>query len=491
MAARRESPIDRILRLFTDVRTGESVTVLLLALNVFLILTAYYFIKPVREALILDAGSAEWKSYTAAGQALLLLAAVPLYGALATRMPRRRLINVVTVFFAVCMVLFYLVAQVTTHMLVLGIAFYLWVGIFNLMIVAQFWAFANDIYTTAEGERLFPIVAIGASAGAVLGSFVSGGIIEVLGAEEPLIAAAILLLLSLLITNYIDRYERQRQETGLPAPLTTATMPAATGGIRVEDIRRALEEPDPDERVPVEDRHEIDIDTITRGLGQPGPGPFAMVLRCRYLLLIALLMLTLNWVNTTGEYILSSIVDSTAADAVATGSAGGLDERQWIGSFYSQFFGYVNLLGLFLQAFVVSRIVKYVGVGVGLLILPVIALGAYSLIVFFPILSYVRWAKTAENATDYSLNNTVRNMLFLPCTREQKYKAKQAIDAFFWRAGDVLSAVVVFVGTTYLAARITDFALFSVALVVAWLALAGLIGIEYKKLVATNRPPCS
>ncbi|HSG82128.1 MAG TPA: Npt1/Npt2 family nucleotide transporter, partial [Gemmatimonadota bacterium] len=201
-------------------------------------------------------------------------------------------------------------------------------------------------------------------------------------------------------------------------------------------------------------------------------------------------MLLANWVNTTGEYLLGSIVDDTATTAVATGTAGGLTEGQYIGAFYSSFYGYVNVLGLVLQAFVVSRIVKYLGVSVGLIILPVIALGVYSLIFFFPILSYVRWAKTAENATDYSLQNTVRNMLFLPCTREQKYKAKQAIDAFFVRAGDVMSAVVVYVGTTFLAAQIAGFALFNLVLVTGWLTLAILIGREYRTLVASDRPPC-
>jgi AAA family ATP:ADP antiporter len=484
------NPLDRFLRLFADVREGESTTVLLLALNVFLILTSYYFIKPVREALILEGGGPEWKSYSAAGQALLLVAAVPLYGALATRMPRRRLINVVTIFFAACLALFYLASLVVTSGLALAIVFYLWVGIFNLMIVAQFWAFANDIYTAVEGERLFPIVAFGASAGAVFGSFISGGIIEWIGLAEPLIAAALLLLLSLLVTNFVDTFERRRKEAGLPDPLTTGTLPAATGGIRVEDIRRALEGTKPDGADREAEPRDIDLDTLTGGLSRPGPGPFAMVFRCRYLLFIALLMLLANWVNTTGEYLLGSIVDDTAASAVATGTAGGLTEGQYIGAFYSSFFGFVNVAGLVLQAFVVSRIVKYLGVQIGLLVLPVIALGVYSLIFFYPILSYVRWAKTAENATDYSLQNTVRNMLFLPCTREQKYKAKQVIDAFFVRAGDVMSAVVVYLGTTFLAAQVKDFALFNVLLVLGWLTLAVLIGREYRQLVASDRPPC-
>jgi AAA family ATP:ADP antiporter len=125
---------------------------------------------------------------------------------------------------------------------------------------------------------------------------------------------------------------------------------------------------------------------------------------------------------------------------------------------------------------------------VSLMILPLIALGSYSLLAFYPLLSLVRWTKTAENSTDYSLQNTAQNVLFLPCTREQKYKAKQAIDTFFKRAGDVLSAAVVFVGTTYFAMQTGGMALVNIGLVVFWLVLAVLIGRQYRLLVASGQP---
>jgi AAA family ATP:ADP antiporter len=202
-------PLDRILRLFTDVRSGEGLTVLLLALNVFLLLTAYYFIKPLREALILDESGAEIKSYASALQALILLVAVPAYGALAGRWPRRTLINRVTLFFAACLVLFFVLGRSGLN---LGVVFFLWVGIFNLMVIAQFWAFANDLYTNEQGERLFPLVQFGASAGAVFGSVVVGQLIEPLGIWLPMLIAAGILLASLLVTGAVDRREHRRDE---------------------------------------------------------------------------------------------------------------------------------------------------------------------------------------------------------------------------------------------------------------------------------------
>ena len=500
MARNRESaPLDRLLRLFTDVKAGESGTVLLLALNVFLILMAYNAIKPVREALILESGGAEIKAYSAAGQALILLGVVPLYGVLAGRLPRRRLINVVTVFFAACMIGFYVIGQAVGSSLVLALAFFLWVGIFSVMVIAQFWSFANDLYTSEEGERLFPIVAFGASFGAVVGSWVSGGVISVFGVFLPLVVGSGVLMLSLLVTNLVDTRERRRKEAGMPSVLTTATQPAASSQFSIEDIRKAIEEYEAleaerearGEQEEVEPRAGPAPDlTQTWQFAGKGEGPFKLVFKCRYLLLIALLIMLLNWVNTTGGYILDAVVTDSAADAVASGAAGDLDQGAWIGTFYSRFFAVVNGLGLFIQLFLVSRIIKYLGAQVSLLVLPVIALGGYLLLAFYPLLSIVRWAKTAENATDYSLQNTVRQMIFLPCTREQKYKAKQAIDSFFWRAGDMLAAGVVFVGTTFLTMQTRHFAVVNVVLVLVWIVLAVLIGREYRRLVASGRPPC-
>ena len=111
-----------------------------------------------------------------------------------------------------------------------------------------------------------------------------------------------------------------------------------------------------------------------------------------------------------------------------------------------------------------SRIFKYIGVRGALFILPAIALGSYTMIALLPVFAVVRWAKILENSTDYSIQNTTRHALFLPTSREAKYKAKQAIDSFFVRAGDLLQAVVVFVGTM-LAFSIRGYALVNVALV--------------------------
>ncbi len=448
--ADNRNPLERLLGLFAPVRGGEGGVVLLMALNIFLLMTAYYIIKPVREALILADWGAEAKIYASAGQAVLYLGLVPLYSRLADRMPVKRLITTVLLFFAGCLVVFYFLALTGLD---IGIAFYLWVGIFNMMVVAQFWSFANDFYTEDQGKRLFAIIGFGMSAGAVSGGFITGRLIGPLGLYQLLLLSGAMLLLSLVLTRITERRRTTARARRSAAPVETATMEAGNG--------------------------------------------FALVFRNRYLLLIASMLIMLNLVNTTGEYILGARVAQTQEETtpVVVRTAGMTDAeftsatkarqdtvRGGIGTFYANFFSVVNLAGLLIQLFLVSRIVAWIGVHRAVMVLPVLAMGGYALVAVFPVLAVARWVKTAENATDYSLQNTVRNMLFLPTTRGEKYKAKQAIDTFFVRMGDVMAALLVLVGTTVLGLTAGSFAAVNVALAAVWVVLAYFIGRRYLRL---------
>ena len=434
----RTSGLDRFLNLLTVVRPGEARTALLLGLNVFLILMAYYILKTVREALILGEGTAEIKSYLSAGQVVLLAFVVPFYGRLVSRFPRMRLINVVTVFFVLCPLAFYLLAQSGVPV---GMIYFVWIGIFSLMIVAQFWSFANDVYSKEEGERLLVIVGLGASLGAVAGAIVAERVIEPFGVLQLMLLGAGVLGLQLLLTNYIDRKERSRRPP---------------------------------------------VSRVKKADAAPATNAFAMVFKTRYLLLMAFMILVVNWINATGEYILGSIVKEQASAMIADGTAGGLSEGQIIGDFYARYFSLANATGLILQLFVVSRIIRHRGVAVALMILPALSFGVYNILIFVPFLNAALAAKVIENSTDYSLNNTVRNMLFLPCTYEQKFAAKQAIDSFFVRMGDVLSAALVFVGTTYLVLPSRGFAAVNAVLALVALILAWRVGRHYKTLTAPD-----
>lgn len=414
--------LDRVLSVFAPIKAGEGYTALLLTMNLFILMTAYYIIKPVRESLILGMAGPEMKSYAGAAGALAFLFLVPIYSKLASRLDRVRLINGVTAFFAVNLLIFYVLGCLNVS---IGIFFFLWVGLFNLMLVTQFWSFTNDVYTSEQGKRLFAIIGIGSSLGAIFGAEVASRLFLLLGAYALMLLAAGLLVVCMALTSLVHRRESNR------VPARPARKPLKTSS-----------------------------------------GGFQLILKHRYLYLIALLMLLSNTVNSTGEFILGKSVSEQAS--VAAASIDGVSREDYIGKFYADFFFWVNVVGAGMQMFAVSRIMKYIGIGPALFILPMVALGGYTLLSFAPMLGFIRGAKIAENSTDYSIQNTARHALFLPTSREAKYKGKAAIDGFFWRAGDALSALLVFAGTS-LAFDVRGFARMNAILTAAWLCVVASI----------------
>jgi AAA family ATP:ADP antiporter len=429
----------RVLRTFGDVEPSESVTVLLLATNLFVLLAGYYVLKTVREPLILTGGGAELKSYAAAFQAASLLVFVPAFSWLSARLDRARLVLVVFLAHVATVELFVLGSALgVPH---LGFAFFVWVGIFSNASVALFWSYANDLHGRESGERLFPVIALGAALGSPVGSKLAEWLFESgVSPYRLLHVGAALLVVHLALYQVVDRRERRRQ--------------------------RALPSGPPLQR---------------------GPGGFGLVLRSPYLRLVAALLVLLNVVNTLGEYVLSrSVVESARSAAAADPS---LDVPAYIGAFYGGYFFWVNVISVLLQAFVASRLVRRLGLPGVLLALPLVALGAYGLVAAGVGLAAIRWAKTAENSVDYSIMNTAKQLLWLPTRREEKYSAKQAVDTFFVRTGDLLAAAAVFAGTTWLGATIAGFGTANLVLVVAWGAIAVAVLRRYRTLAAEHGDP--
>jgi AAA family ATP:ADP antiporter len=301
-----------------------------------------------------------------------------------------------------------------------------------MLIVAQFWGFANDLYTESQGKRLFPVVGAGVSIGGVLGALAAGKLFKPLGPYAMMLLAGAMLAVSVLISRIVHWRE-------------------ASGGA----AQKRVEAKQP--------------------IG--GAGGFQLVFRERYLLLIAGFVLLLNLINTTGEFVLSSLVQREAARVAGPDTAA---QRVFIGEFTASIYSWVNLLSMAFQLFLVSRIFLFIGVRGALFVLPLIAMGGYALILTAPILALVRYVKILENSTDYSLTNTARHALFLPTSREAKYKAKAAIDSFFVRTGDMLQAAIVFAGTA-LALPLAGFAAVNLVLTFVWVGVVVLIYREHKR----------
>ena len=437
-APSQKTLLERALSIVTEVRAGEGVSALLLAANAFYLLAFYQVLKLVREALILSESGAVAASYAAAGMAAILFIFVPAYSAFAARVNRVWLVCGVTLFFASHLLIFWALGSAGVR---IGVAFYIWIGVFNMVAVAQFWAFANDVYSSERGKRLFPLVGVGATLGAALGSLLATLVFGGIGPYVLMLIAAAGLLVPIALTIIVNRREAQmRREAQV-----VSEQPLAKGS-----------------------------------------DGFKLVLTNRYLLLIALMVLVFNLVNTLGGFMLNDLITKTADARIAAGLAAAADRRAIIATLSGTVLSSVNILAFILQTFAVSRIFKHIGVRGALFILPLIALGGYTAVVLVPVLLVLQWTKIFENATDYSIQNTTRHALFLPTSREAKYNAKQAIDAFFVRTGDLLQAAVVFLGTEVLVLTVRSFALVNVVLIGVWLLLAVGIAREHRKLVGSE-----
>jgi AAA family ATP:ADP antiporter len=429
----RSDWLERLLSPVAQVRRTEAASALLMTLLVFLLLAAYYLIKTAREILILTEGGAEVKSYSSAAQAVLLLFLVPAYAAFAARVSPVRLVTIVTLFFASNLLVFVLAVGVGLRV---GVVFFLWVGIFNLMVIAQFWAFAADLYSQEQGKRLFPLIGVGASLGAWLGAVRAGALIEAGSPARLLAGACALLVVCAVIVPVASRLTRRPDPEGRAA---------RTGPVRSR-------------------------------------GGFALIRGDRYLLLLAALTFLLNVVNTSGEYLFGRyIVEQAQLLFPGTGAEAEAARERFVGETYSRFFGLVNLAGFLLQTFVVSRLFAWLGIGGSLFIHPLVALGGYLLMLRSPSLGVIGGVKVADNSVDYSIGNTARQALWLPTSREAKYQAKQAVDSFFVRAGDLAVAALVLAGDRF-GFTIATFAAVNLVLTGAWLAVAGLLTASHGRL---------
>ncbi len=401
----------------SDVHPGEWRLVLAFFINLFLLLTAYYILKVVREPLILLGGGAVSRSYARGLQAGVLALVIPAYSLLANRVEPARLVKWVVGFFVITLVAFFALGRAG---LAMGFAFFVWLGIFSTLSIAQFWSLATDLLSEADGKRLFPLVAAGGTIGGIVGAQIAAHALRRWTPYQLMLLAAAVLVVCMLLTHH-------------------------THGLA---LRREVG----DDEVPGRDSE------------RDHRGGFTLVLHDRYLLLIAVSVVLLNVINTTGDFILAQLVNARA-HAI---SAGGADRQRFIAGFYGDFQTYVGVATALMQVLLVGRLFKKIGIAHCLFLLPMFAFAGYGASALLPGLALVAVVKVVENSTDYSLQNTIQQALFLPTSRDAKYKAKAAIDTFLVRFGDLLSTGLVALGA-YMGLSVFGFALANVAFAGFWI----------------------
>ncbi|MEH6635952.1 MAG: putative Ig domain-containing protein [Halioglobus sp.] len=435
---------ERFLSLFTTLRAGEGRSAYLLCAQSFLIMLAYYLLKVIREPLILADGSAELKAYTTAVQAFLLMFIVPVFARLyqraSSRNEKHHLFRNSLLFFLLNLVAFGVAYKLGWH---IGIVFYVWLGIFSVMVLALFWAFAADLFNLKSGQRIFPLIAASSALGALLGSGLAGELYLRVDHDGVIYCAALLLAIPWWLSARTEHCVPADSKSHVSAPLDVRPYPFTEG--------------------------------------------FQVVWRNRYLTLIAGFVILLNLINTNGEYILATFVTEQVHSGATDSTA-----EDYITLFYSKYLFLTTLISFLIQLFLVSRIFDRIGIAGALYILPILMLINYSLIALIPILAVARAALIAENSVYYSLQTTTRHALFLPVNRQEKYVGKHTIDTFLFRLGDVFSGGFVYLASAVIGLGIVGFVMINIILATALLYTSRAIGRGHHTAAAehlSNRPP--
>ncbi|HRP35800.1 MAG TPA: putative Ig domain-containing protein [Gammaproteobacteria bacterium] len=437
---------ERLLTLFTAVRPGEGRSIFVMLLQIFLLLFGYYVIRLVRETLILVEGSPEIRAYSTGAIAVTLIFIIPLYKLLFDYLKNRGNKSAVLLwvggFFISNLLIFALLVWLGIP---IAVPFYIWVGVFNVMVIAQFWAFAADLFNVKTGQRLFAVIMMGAALGAMAGSQAGGRLFSMVGVTNLMLMSAALLAAVLLLSRHAERI----------VPEGSRSVPAGPSAAPEGNL-----------------------------IGQV-LGGFRVVARSGYLARIALFVMLLNLVNTNGGYVLVTFLSGHARDVVAAGN-GVLSTGDVIARFWGNYWTWFTALQIVIQLFFVARIFRWFGVRGAILVLPAVMVLNYGLILFVPVFAVVRVMMIIENATNMSMGNTTNHTLYLPVTREEKYVGKTTIDTFMARFGDLLSAGLVMLTAQFLGLEVGWMVAINLALALALFALGNAIGKYHRSQVRHN-----
>lgn len=384
----------------------------------FLLLAGYYILRPLRDEMGI-AGGIDTLPWVFTGTFLAMLAAVPLFGFVTARLPRRRFLPLVYGFFIVNMLLFYGAFQVEAWREVTARVFFIWVSVFNLFVVSVFWSFMVDLFTSAQGKRLFGLIAAGGTAGAIAGPLLTAWLVVPLGPVNLLPLSAALLAGALLCIRQLGRWASA--DSSPPA--------------------RAGQEP----------------------LGGSMLAGLTAIARSPYLLGVALFMLLFT--------MLSTFLYFEQAHIVARSFTGAAERTR----FFALLDLGVNTLTVVTQILITSRLLMRLGVAGTLALLPVLSAVGFALLALTPVLAALAGFQVVRRAGEYAITRPARELLYTVVDRETKYKAKNALDTVVYRGGDALAGWV-FAGLKSLGLGLAAVAWIAVPVALAWAAVAAWLG---------------
>ena len=437
--------LGRLLRRAVDVHEHESAALLASCAYFFFILSAYYVIRPVRDEMGV-AGGVENLAWLFTATLVGMLLMHPLFTALVARFPRRRFVPLIYRFFILNLVVFFLLFRVgdAAQAVWIGRLFFIWTSVFNLFVVSIFWSLMADLYRPSQGQRLFGLVAVGGTLGAVLGASITSGLAHFLSPASLLLVSALLLEIAARAARALDGEE--------------------------EKLTRAAEQ---DEAVAARPAEKVIGGGVLEGIGH--------VARSPYLLGIAGLMLLFT--------ITSTFLYFQQADIVARAFT--IDPQARTRLFANLDLA-VNVLTLVTQVFLTGRVLRWLGVGIALAFLPLMTLIGSAILASAPVLAVLVVFQVLRRAGNFAIQRPAREVLYTVLPRTEKYKAKNFNDTFVYRLGDQVGAWS-YTAIAWVGFGLSGLALTMVPLSAAWLLLALWLGARYRRVreAAPRRAPAA
>lgn len=374
----------RLLSVISNVQEHEVKAVIGSFLFVVLLMSAYYILRPVRDAMASDWTDAE-VSWLWTLNFFISTAVVALYGALVARFPLRLLVPATYGIFALTFLFFYVLASISSDRTLVDKSFYVWVSVFSLFHISVFWSFMSELFNKEQAGRLFGIIAAGASVGGLIGPSIPSFFSAYLGTDNLLLLASAMLVLPIPLIFYLQT-------------------------LKASDLSN---------------------DAIVTAVptGRIGGNPFAgftLFLSNPYLLAIGLFILLYTGISSFVYFELKNLLSALSRS-----------ERTAV---WAQMDLAVNVLSIGVGLFATGRLVGKFGMPVTIALIPVMICAGLVIVAISPFLGAVIALQVIRRAGNYAVTRPAREVLFTRVDRETRFKAKPVIDIVAYRGGDMLMA---------------------------------------------------
>lgn len=428
--------MEAVIRKFVNIRPGEARALAWSFGYFFFLLSTYYMLLPLRDAMGIEGGTRDLPWLFLATLVATLVTA-PLQAAVAAWLPRSRFVPVIYLFLVANMLVFWLLMRAGVSPVGVARAFFVWITVFSVFTVSVFWSFMADLYSSEQSKRLFGFIGAGGSIGSILGPQITQHLVGRIGVANLLLIAGTLLVAAVVCASRLERAAVAAQAANPDFQAASAGRQKAVGG----------------------------------GLFDG----FTLLFRSSYLGGIGLWVFLLSFAGTMLYFVQAEVVANAATDTAT---------RTRI---FAMIATWVGILSLAIQLTATGRIIPAIGVGRAAALLPLVFLVGFAVLALSPVLLVVAGFQAVQRATNFGIANLARESLWTVVSREEKFKAKNIVDGTVFRGADAINAQVFSLFSRVLALSVPVIAGISAAVALGWLVLSLWLGRAQERRAV--RPP--